>query len=339
MADMGIFNNDAFSEVTFTDSIQKMDFQPSILRDMKIFEKQPSRTTGILLEMDSKSNKLIAVSQRGAPLTEAERRKRNIRTFETHRLAIASTVYATEVQNIRAYGKTSELMQVKDLVADGVEISHGNIALTEENMMLGAVQGIVVDADGSTVLNNWYTEFGIAQPAEIAFDFASATVAQVKAKIKAVKRTIVDNAKGLAITEVIALCGDNFFDDLTSHQAYIGNQQNPIEAQRLMDEYGVAYSKVSFGEITWINYRGSESESAVAINTDSVKFFPRAKGLFKHGLGCAEFGEFVNTPGKERYVINIPDRDRNAWVKTELYTYPLMYCTLPEVLQRGRRGV
>lgn len=338
MADMSLFNNEEFEQVTFTDSIQKMDFQPSLLRDMGIFEKQPSRTTGILLEMDTKTNSLIPVSQRGAPLTEAERRKRNIRTFETHRIAIASTVQAVEVQNIRAYGKTTELMQLKDMVADGVEISHGNIALTEENMMLGAVQGIVVDADGTTVLNNWYTEFGIAQPAEIAFDFANNNAAEVRTIMRNMKRKVVDNAKGLAVMEVINLCGDNFFDELQNHEVYTGNTQNLMEAQRLTDEFGVAYSKIKVGEMTWINYRGSESESDVSIHTDSVKTFPRAKGLFKHGLGCAEFGPFVNTPGKERYVINIPDRDRDAWMKTEVYTYPLMYCTRPEALQRGKRG-
>jgi len=338
MADMGLFNDGAFGEVTFTDSIQKLDFQPNILRNMGIFEKQPSRTTGILLELDSKTNKLISVSQRGTPLTEAERRRRNIRTVETHRLAVASTVYATEVQGIRAYGKTSELMQVKDLVADGVETSHGNLALTEENMMLGAVQGIVVDADGSTILNDWFDFWDISQPDEIAFDLANASVADLKKAIKNIQRTMVGNAKGLNIGEIIAFCGDDFFDALISHEAYIGNTRSSAEEQRLVAEYGVAYNTVSFGNITWINYRGSQSESAVSIPTDKVKFFPRAKGLFKHGLGCAEFGEFVNTPGKERYVINIPDRDRNAWVKTELYTYPLFYCTRPELLLRGKAG-
>lgn len=335
---MNIFENDAFSEVTLTDAIAEMDYQPSLLRDMGIFEKQPSRTTGIMLEKKSGTNRLVPVSQRGAPLTEAEKLKRNIRTVETHRLAIASTTYATEVQNIRAFGKETVLSQVQDIVAEGVAQSHGDIELTEENMMLGAVQGIVVDADGSTVLNNWFTFWDIPQPTEIAFDFANATVAELKANIKGVQRAIVDSAKGLAVREVIALCGDDFFDALIAHEAYTGNSINPLEAQRLVDEFGKAYSKVSLGEITWINYRGSESESEVSIATDKVSFFPIAKGLFKHGLGCAEFGEYINTLGRERYALTIRDRDRDAWVQTELYTYPLFYCTNPSVLKKGRAG-
>ena len=36
------------------------------------------------------------------------------------------------------------------------------------------------------------------------------------------------------------------------------------------------------------------------------------------------------------YVIPIPDRDRNAYWKMEVYSYPLHFCTRPEVLMSGR---
>jgi len=339
MADMGLFASDEFNEITMTDAVSRIDHQPSLIRSMGLFEKQPSRTTGILIEMNTKTNTLVPVSDRGAPLTEVERLRRNIKSFETYRLAKASTVYATEVQNIRKFGTTGELEQLIDLVAEGTEQSDGDISLTEENMMLGCVQGIVVDSDGSTVLHNWFTEFGITPPTEKAFDFANATVAEVSNMILDIHTQMQDASKGLMYNEVVALCDTVFFKGLTSHEAYTGNSTNPVEALRLMDEYGRAYNTVSFGNITWINYRGSQSESSVAIGSGKVKFFPRGgRGLFKQGLGCAEFGEYVNTPGKERYVINIPDRDRNAWMKTEMYTYPLFYCTRPEMLLSGRAG-
>ena len=338
MADMKLFNDSAFESVTFTDSIQDKDFQPSLLGDMGIFEVQPSRTTGIMLEQDAKTNSLIAVSLRGEPISEAEKRKRNIRTVEAHKIAQTSTVYSDEVLNVRAYGKTTELMQVKSLVADGIEIVDGNISLTEENMRLGAVQGIVVDADGVTVLNNWFTFWGITQSAEIAWNLAAATVPEVKSKIRAVHRTMEDEAKGLNITEVIALCGNNFFDALENHEVYTGNQQTSVEAQRLVDEYGRAYSKISLGNIVWINYRGSQSESAVAINTDEVKFFPKAKGLFKHGLACASSAKFIGRPGMRRYVFTSKDMVKEEWFKAEIETYPLFYCTKPKLLLRGKVG-
>ena len=341
MATMDIFNQDAFSTVTLTDAIQKMDYQPSLLRDMGLFEKQPSRTRSIMLEKKEGTNTLIPVSQRGAPLSDADREKRDIRNVDTLRLAKAFTVYADEVQDIRAFGSETELMGVQSLWSDRMNSVQGDLELTEENMMLGAVQGIVVDADGATVLNNWFTFWGISQPTEVAFDIANATVSALKASIKAITRTMVGAGKGAftPATEIVGLCGDNFFDALIAHDAYTGTSINPVEAQRLVNEYGRVYNTITFGGITWINYRGSDSESAVAVDTDTVKFFPRgAKGVFKHALAPAEFNPYVNTLGKERYAITIPDRDRDAWVKGELYTYPLFYCTRPELLLRGRVG-
>jgi hypothetical protein len=49
-----------------------------------------------------------------------------------------------------------------------------NVRYTWENMRLGAVQGLLVDADGST-LYNWFDEFGSSAPAEVDFNLAAGT--------------------------------------------------------------------------------------------------------------------------------------------------------------------
>ena len=36
--------------------------------------------------------------------------------------------------------------------------------------------------------------------------------------------------------------------------------------------------------------------------------------------------------------MTIPDRDRNASVRIELYSYPLFICTRPEMLQRAKKA-
>jgi hypothetical protein len=43
-----------------------------------------------------------------------------------------------------------------------------------ENMRLGAVQGLLADADGTTIYN-WATEFGQTIPAEVDFDLDAAS--------------------------------------------------------------------------------------------------------------------------------------------------------------------
>ncbi|MDZ3838713.1 MAG: major capsid protein [Rhodospirillales bacterium] len=42
--------------------------------------------------------------------------------------------------------------------------------------------------------------------------------------------------------------------------------------------------------------------------------------------------------GLDLYAMTIPDRERNAWVKVEVYSYPLFICTRPEMLQRAKRA-
>jgi hypothetical protein len=52
--------------------------------------------------------------------------------------------------------------------------------------------------------------------------------------------------------------------------------------------------------------------------------------VFRVAQSPAETFDFVNTPGPGVYAMTTPDRDRNAFVRIELYTYPLYICTRPE---------
>jgi hypothetical protein len=48
------------------------------------------------------------------------------------------------------------------------------------------------------------------------------------------------------------------------------------------------------------------------------------------------FSPTINQPGQPLYALTIPDRDREAWVKLEVYSYPLFICTRPASLGRAR---
>ena len=60
---------------------------------------------------------------------------------------------------------------------------------------LGAIQGIVLDADGSTLLVNWYSEWAISQAAEIDFALDTGST-DVRGKCAQVKRQMMIAAKG-----------------------------------------------------------------------------------------------------------------------------------------------
>lgn len=343
MASMDIFNSPHFSMMSLTAMLEKVPYQPRLVSSMGLFVPDRIRTTAAAIEERDGVLNVIQTSQRGAALDQRVTEKRKIRYFETSRIAKGDTLYAHEIQNIRAAGSETELMGVQEEVARRLSGPSGllrEVELTWENQQLGAVQGIVLDADGSTI-NNWYTEFGISQAAEIDFDLDNAAPASgaVRKKCSQVVRQMMKAAKGAWIegsTFVQALCGDNFWDDLTAHSEVRQTYLNTQQAADLRE--GLAYETFRYGGIQWTNYRGTDDGSTVSIGTDQAKFFPRgAPGAFRAAWAPAETFDFVNTPGKDLYAMIVRDRDRNAWVKPEVYSYPLFICTRPGMLQRAKR--
>ncbi len=341
MANFNIFKDDAFSLTELTGFVNTKPHIPSMIRDMGLFTAKPIRTTTFWVELKNGKIALIPTSNRGEPIFQNEKQKRKAIPLTTVRLAKGDRVTASEIQDIRAEGEDAMLKEVMNEVNDRLTQSMGDVDLTEENLMLGAVQGILVDADGATVIYNLFTTFGVSQPAEIDFDLDNAAPASgaLKKKCTEVVRGMT-RAGGdtiLPSTEIMALCGDAFWDDLISHPEVQGAYNNWVNAQSMSNTIGV-FKPFRWGEITWINYRGTDDGSTVAIGTDKVKFFPRgARGLFEIAYAPGESFSVVNTRGLPRYARTIPDTVREEYVDVEVLSYPLPYCTRPEVLFRGKR--
>lgn len=345
MAHMDIFKSNAFGMVELTAALNSAPYQPRMLGGMNLFDVKRIRTPTVSIESQGGTLSLIKTSERGAPLAEGSTDKRNIRDFRTSRIAKGQTLMASEIDGVRAFGTESELMQVQRALA---EIMDGNtglrsaIELTHENMRLGAVQGIVLDADGSEIIN-WFDAFGISQAAEVDFDLDNATPVSgaLRKKCNAMLRAMKVASAGAWVdgqTSCVALCGDNFFDDLTAHKEVRETYLNQQGASELRNDVGTAYESFHYGGILFINYRGTDDGSTVAIGSDKAKFFPvNAPGAFQVAYSPAEFLPFVNTPGQDVYAIVVEDRDRQAWVRPEVYSYPLHICTRPGMLLRAKR--
>lgn len=342
MATMDIFNQDPFTMVEMTTTVNKIPFQPKRLGELNLFMPRPIRELTVAVEERTGVLSLIQTSPRGAPIAQRGTEKRKFRDFRTLRIAKGDRLNASEIQSVRAFGKETELEQVQAEVVRRLSGETGllrDVELTHENMRLGAVQGIVLDADGST-LNDWYTEFGITQAAEIDFDLDAASPASgvVRKKCDQVTRAMKKAAMGAwgNGTYVHAICGDAFWDDLIAHSEVRQTYLNTVEARDLRG--GTAYSTFRYGDIVWENYRGTDDGSTVGVDTDKAKFFPvNAPGVFEVAYSPAETFDYVNTPGMSYYSMIVPDKDRNMFVDIEVYSYPLFICTRPAMLQRAKR--
>jgi hypothetical protein len=346
MATMDVFKQKPFQMVELSAAVQRAPYNPNYLGSLGLFTPKRVRTTSVAIERKGGTLGLVQTSERGAPLAEGKREKRDIRDFRTLRIAKGHTLYAHELQNIRAFGSETEMQQVQMEIADimnGATGLRASIEITHEHMRLGAVQGVVTDADGSTLFD-WFSEFGVSQDAEIDFDLDNASPASgvVRKKCNQVVRQMIRASEGGWVpgqSYVMGLAGDAFWDDLTAHSEVRQTWLNQAAAQELRNGVGTAFGMLTYGNITFVNYRGTDDDSAtVGVGTDKCKFFPvNAPGVFECAYSPAEFLPFVNTPGQDVYAIIVEDRDRQAWVRPELYSYPLHYCTRPKMLQRAKR--
>lgn len=357
---MDIFNDDAFSAVTMTLALEDYDFQPGLLGSLNLFDDVPIATTDFSVERRGNTIGIIPTSERGAPLAEGKRDRRNLRKFETSRIAKGHTMQASEIQNMRAFGEQSELETMIGYVGRYERRLIADVELTWENMMLGAVSGAVLDEDG-TVIHDWFEEWRIDRPAAISFDLdLPATDVEVD-KCRQIIRGMQSKSKGrwLPQTRVVGLAGNKFFDMLTKHKSVREVYLNTAQAQNLNRAFGVAtqsalqagsYAVFDFGGILFINYRGTDDYDEAAVKAGTArgtqvvgvpngrcKFFPlNAPGMFQKAFAPGESFDFVNTIGRPLYAMTIRDKDRNFWVRPEVYSYPIFVATMPELLLEAK---
>ena len=339
MAGMDVFSADAFTMMSMLGAIEEVDFKPQFLGSLGLFEGAPQRTNKITVESRENVLALIQTSERGAPPVEKSADKAKLRDFRTVRIAKKSQISSEEIQGIRAFGSETELKQVQEEVARRLNQLVSDVELTWENHRLGAVQGKVTDADGSTIVD-FFTEFGVSQPAEVDFDFSALVAGDVRTKIEVnITRPMIRAAKGAFVTgsRIVALVGDTFWDEFVNHVEIRTTFLNQQEASQLRQP--TAFGTFRYAGVEWVNYRGTDDNSTVAVAAAEAKFFPaNAPGVFKVAWGPAESIDLANMPGAPLRSLVLPDKSgRNAFVDVEVYSYPLYVCTRPLTLRRAKR--
>jgi hypothetical protein len=334
---MDVFNSSAFSMTSLTGAVDKMDYVPQFLGTLGLFDPMPVPTRDIWVDRRGATLSLIPSSPVGAPPAELVRDSRDAVPLKTTRLAKGFTIYAEEVQGIRAFASQTEMQGVQVEYLRRLARVRNDMEVTHEFHRLGALQGLLLDADGTTVIYNYYTAFGIAQPAAVSFALNVDTT-DVRGKCAIVIRSIKRASKGAwtPTTKVHALVGDAFYDALINHPQVRQTYLNWAAAADLRGNN--SFGDFEYGGIVFHNYQGTDDNTTVAVGVDNAIFFPvGASEVFKQAMAPAEFGPYVNTPGINIYALNIPDLQRQAWSRGELYSYPLYFNQRPDLIRTGTR--
>ena len=332
------FTNTPQRRIEVTNQLNDIVPVPTLLGGMgqALFPTRAVSTRTIAIQRVGGQNRLIPVSPIGAPPVELEVEGGDVRPFFLRRIAKGSTVYAEELQGVTDFFDFQNVRTLDAEVMRRAARIRDDIELTNEYQRFGAIQGIVVDADGVTVLDNWFTNWGV--PAPTPFNFALATTTT---DIRVIADNVITTMRQASVngwipgrTRVHALVGEDFYTQLIAHRAYREAYINTPMAGALLD--AIPERLDAFG-ITWHRWLdGGNTPTEFTIPADEARFFPvGGNDVFQRVLGPAEFSPFINQPGREVYGMNIPDRDRGAWLRTEQYQYPLFMCLRPEMLQQG----
>lgn len=330
MSMLNPFSTDAFNMVALTAAINRIPNTYGRLEQLALMPATGVRTRTIIIEEMSGVLNLLPTQPIGAPGTLGTQGKRKVRSFVIPHIPHDDTVLPEEVQGIRAFGSETETEALAGLMAQKLQTMRSKHAITLEHLRMGALKGVILDADGST-LYNLYTEFGIT-PKTVSFALTTNTT-EVLTKVLEVKRHIEDNLKGEFMSGLMCLSSAGFFDALTTHpkvkEAY-SRWQNGLA---LLSDNRMGFT---FGGVTFEEYRGQATDAAGNVRKfiadDEAHFFPLGTAsTFRTYFAPADFNETANTLGLPLYAKQEP---RKFGRGTDLHSQsnPLPICHRPEVL-------
>lgn len=337
MTVLNVFDGDAFGVQSLTTAINKIPHAPSYLGAQGIFRQSSMATTSAVIEEQHGRLSLIPNVARGTRNTTDRKAPRVARSFKAPHLPVIDRVMADDVQNVRTFGSEDNTDAVSDVVSQKLSSIAQDLETTKEFHRVGAVSGIVLDADNSTVIHNFFTDFSITEQTQ-EFDFTASTPT-LKNSATAVSRAIQTALGGTIFTGVQAICSDTFFDALVDNAEVKDSYdrwneqlwQRSLQANvpNAMDQ-GIGFM---WGGIFWHNYRGAVG-AVPFIPAGVARFYPIGTDIFQEINAPADYVETVGTMGLPMYA----KQERlpmDKGIEIEGQANPLLICNRPRALVKG----
>ena len=321
---------DTFTVDTLTDTVQRIPAVPTLLS--RYFETDHVATTRVFLDLETEGLSLVPDSQRGShgPSAPSSSKREAIPITAAH-LVQTDAIFPEELQNERRLGST-ELTTVDMAVLKKLARRRRNIEATLEYHRVGAVQGKVLDADGSTVLYDLYEMFGLDPNAAEDVTWPSSSSGKVNPLLQQFN-SLTDRIElavsGNYVTGIVAIVGSEFWDYLTT---------NPFvrESFNLWNQRQSAYGDMAkeepfrYGGIDWIRYNKVVGATTL-VKTDEAHVFPVGPGLLKHYFAPADYIDAVNMTGLEYYAKAKPDA-MDKKINLEVQSNPITIHKFPDAL-------
>lgn len=332
---------DEFKASTLDEVAGDVTYVPEQLGSMNIFEPKPIRTRTVMLHMENLEIKLVPTSEPYSPEPTPQRGDSEIKYFRTYALRQRDRLTSEDLEDALSLALPLPLSirNAVEEINERASIMRQNNELTMEYHRFGAIQGKILDADGTSVVRDYFAEFGVAEPVAVNFDFAAipegGLVDFIEQNITRPMMRSLGTRKS-SRTRVGALVGDVFWGKLRSHKDYRVMFAG-TEAARTLGESKL-WGSMDFAGVTWINYLGTDDGTTIAVPAKEARFFPiNARGVFRTYWSPGERMRDRGTKGQPIYLIVQPDprRELDEYVDVRVRSYPLFMCTYPKALMRA----
>lgn len=228
----------------------------------------------------------------------ATRSKRKMRTMSLIHIPYDGRVAADDVQGIRAFGSESELETVGAIVNKKLKKMRADHETTFEHLKMGALQGKILDADGSTVLHNLFTIFGITETT-VDVDMTPAVEGTTMKTMLTIKRAIEDAMGQAVFSGYHILAGKTWFDSFVANPDVTKAYARWRDGEFLMRDQRRA--PFQYQDVDIQEYRGKVGSVDFIPDAQARAFPVGASDLFVNYIGPADMMETVNTMGQRIY--------------------------------------
>jgi hypothetical protein len=320
-----VFTSNIFSLIDLTAALYNLPYVPTRLSALGLFEESGITTTTVVVEQKAGELSLVPAIPRGAPPMPITRDMRTARAFQVPHLPERATLLADSVQNVRAFGNATELDSITAMRDELLLKMKRNLDATIEFGRMGAIQGTILDATGST-LYNLFTEFGVGQQSLAMEIEAGDTTTNVRAMANQFIKMIRDALGGVFFNGVRVFCGQTFWEDLISHPSvekfYLGYAEGAQQMQKDPRQ------QFFYAGCWWEYYYGYNGATPFIADTDAYAVPTGCPGLLITSFAPADYMETVNTMGQPYYAKSeVMDMDKG--LDFEVQSNPLSICTRP----------
>lgn len=321
---------DLFNLATLTTAINTLPKPPTVLGDSKLFKVKSTKHLYVVVENINGKLQLVENTSRNAEPSKKVHGKRTRRVFEVPHLPRSTTISPDNLA-VAAFGESDVSQEQSKVINDKLQELKNDIVATEEYHRVGAISGLVLDSDGTSVIHDLYKEFNMKQ-ISMSLDLDNPD-ADVRGNIIKMKRASQKKLGGVMVKGWKCYCSSDLFDKLTAHPNVQKAYANYAEASDKLG--GDKRNGFEFGDVTWIEYdveiMGTNGKLIRYIKEGVGRLVPEVDGLFETHYAPANYNETVGTLGKEMYAKVEPRKMDKGW-DLEAQSNPLIICTQPDAL-------